>query len=169
MMIVNHFGVLVRDMDRMLEFYQKGFGFEIARIISTGEAAEPVSQFSSSEVKSKGHRRPRVVMLRAGNCYLEVMENLASKTPATQPAGYIQMCIEVKDLETEFHRLKDLGIAFVQSGPIDLGYVKAMTGLDPEGNQIELVETKADYIASTDRIIEAVANRHTSLLSGGRH
>jgi hypothetical protein len=45
----------------------------------------------------------------------------------------------------EYARLKELGMSFGSLAPVDFGHVKAVTGCDPEGNAIELVQTVRDW------------------------
>ena len=45
----------------------------------------------------------------------------------------------LKDVDDK--RLKDIGMTFGPPAPVDFGHVKAVTGCDPEGNVIELVQT----------------------------
>ncbi|HEX7881242.1 MAG TPA: VOC family protein [Afipia sp.] len=150
MMFINHIGIQVSDMDGMLEFYRKAFGFEVARVISTGE---PVASAFADANGDATARRPRVVLLRAANCYLEIVETFDRGEDGARHAGYVQLCMEVPNVESEYQRLKEAGIEFAQASPIDLGYVKVLTGFDPEGNQIEIVETRPDYVGSSDRVV----------------
>jgi hypothetical protein len=67
------------------------------------------------------------------------------------------MSVEIDNLDEEFPRLQKLGLAFEQPAPVDFGYVKAVTGRDPEGNVIELVERIGDWDCNL-----------TNLLAGAR-
>ena len=86
-------------------------------------------------------------MMQAGNCYLEIMGNPdASLRSSTDPAaGYVQLCIDVDDIDAEYARLKEIGMTFGAPAAVDFGHVKAVTGCDPEGNVIELVQTIRDW------------------------
>ncbi len=155
---VNHIGIRVRDMDRMLDFYRQAFGFETARVICDGRSIPSEYSFSREAASHQTRTRlPRVVMLRTGNCYIEVMEDLDEHTSKAATRGYTQLSVEVENLDQEYARLKTLGATFSQSEPIDLGYVKVVTGFDPEGNQLELQQTRDDYECSLTRV-SAAAN-----------
>ncbi|HEX4376288.1 MAG TPA: VOC family protein [Steroidobacteraceae bacterium] len=150
---VNHIGIRVRDMDRMLNFYRQAFGFETARVISDGKSVPSEYSFSRGAANRPADARvPRVVMLRTGNCFIEVMEDLNGQPNEAEPRGYTQLSVEVENLDREFERLKTLGATFNQPAPIDLGYVKVVTGFDPEGNQLELQQTRNDYECSLTRV-----------------
>ncbi|MBL4826226.1 MAG: VOC family protein [Spongiibacteraceae bacterium] len=138
---IHHIGVHVNDMDRMIEFYQKAFGFElIGEPFAWGD-----DKFIDKIVDVAGSAA-RGCMLRAGTCYLEMFQYSAPAPESTAPKkpydkGYTHLCIDVTEIEMEFKRLKGLGMRFGQPAPIDVGHVKTIYGRDPEGNVIEIQET----------------------------
>jgi catechol 2,3-dioxygenase-like lactoylglutathione lyase family enzyme len=86
-------------------------------------------------------------MLRAGTCYLEMFQYSAPEPDRDRPLrpydkGYTHFCVDVTDIEQEYERLKGLGMTFSQPAPIDVGHVKSIYGRDPEGNLIEIQETR---------------------------
>jgi glyoxylase I family protein len=140
---IHHIGIVVRDFDKMLKFYHEAFGFEILGS-ELNIPAEKARQISSS-----GRRKAnsRVIMMKAGNCYLEIMGNTdaSAADSADVTKGYIQLCIDVDDIDAEYARLKEIGLTFGPAAPVDFGHVKAVTGTDPEGNVIELVQTVSNW------------------------
>ncbi|NPU94365.1 MAG: VOC family protein [Gammaproteobacteria bacterium] len=145
---IHHVAVHVHDMNRMLKFYRKAFGFEVV--------GEPFSweneEFIDRIVAVKGSAA-KGAMLRAGSCYLELFQYAAPKPNNTKgldpfDKGYTHFCVDVTDIEQEFVRLKGLGMTFPEPAPIDVGHVKTIYGRDPEGNLIEIQETideKCDF------------------------
>ena len=136
---VHHISVHVRDLDRMIEFYKAALGFEPA-----GE------QFSWTQDDSNPERvlgvrgtAARGVMLRAGNCYVELFEYASPEPVSVRPLeafdkGYTHFCVDIQDIENEYERLKDLGVTFCGPAPVDVtDDVTTVYGRDPEGNLIE--------------------------------
>jgi glyoxylase I family protein len=136
---IHHIGIVVRDFERMLKFYREAFGFKVlgTELNIPKEKAQEISRSNLSKSNN------RIIMMQAGNCYLEIMGNPDASTPCgTNPAaGYVQLCIDVDDIDAEYFRLKDIGMTFGPPAAVDFGHVKAVTGCDPEGNVIELVQT----------------------------
>ena len=96
-------------------------------------------------------------MLRSGNCYLELFQYSAPQPTSTRPLqpfdrGYTHFCVDVTEIEKEYGRLKALGMAFSQPGPIDAGHVKSIYGRDPEGNLIEIQQTEDHCEFRLDRL-----------------
>ena len=138
---IHHIGVHVNDMDRMIEFYQKAFGFELI-----GEPFAWSDDKFIDKIVDVAGSAARGCMLRAGTCYLEMFQYSAPAPESTAPKkpydkGYTHLCIDVTEIEMEFKRLKGLGMRFGQPAPIDVGHVKTIYGRDPEGNVIEIQET----------------------------
>ena len=136
---IHHIGIVVRDFDAMLAFYQEAFGFKIlgAELIIPKDKAGEIAQGRARSANT------RVIMMQAGNCYLEIMGNpsLPVQDTTLPGRGYVQLCVDVEDIDMEYARLKDVGMTFASPGAVDFGHVKAVVGNDPEGNVIELVQT----------------------------
>jgi predicted enzyme related to lactoylglutathione lyase len=98
-------------------------------------------------------------MMQAGNCYLEIMGNpdAPASSNTNSAAGYVQLCIDVDDIDTEYTRLKGIGMTFGPPAAVDFGHVKAVTGCDPEGNVIELVQTIRDWDCNLAELLPARA------------
>ena len=138
---IHHVGVHVRDLDKMIAFYQAAFGFELV-----GEPFAWKDEPVLDKLIDVPGSAARGAMLRAGTCYLEMFQFLAPESrPASplnpQDKGYTHFCVDVTDIEQEYERLKSLGITFGAPAPIDMGHVKSVYGRDPEGNVIELQQT----------------------------
>jgi glyoxylase I family protein len=139
---IHHVAVHVRDLDRMLAFYQAAFGFELVG----EEFSWSDDKFIDTIVDVPGSAA-RGAMLRAGTCYMELFQYSAPAPVSDRPLqpfdkGYTHFCVDVTEIEDEYERLKGLGMTFSQPGPIDVGHVKTVYGRDPEGNLIEIQQTQ---------------------------
>lgn len=138
---IHHIAVHVRDLDRMMKFYREAFGFELV-----GETFGWSDNEFIDRIVDVRNSAARGAMLQAGTCYMELFEYSAPAPNVSAPLqpfdkGYTHFCVDVRDIETEFERLKGLGMTFSQPAPIDMGHVKTIYGRDPEGNLIEIQQT----------------------------
>lgn len=120
-------GVFVEDQAKALDFYIRVLGFEVKHDVPVGE-----------------HRWLTVV--EAGNpagteLLLEPSEHRAVRPfkEALVRDGIPATSFQVDDLDAEFDRLRDLGVAFTQT-PVVAGTVKMAVLDDTCGNLIQLVE-----------------------------
>jgi catechol 2,3-dioxygenase-like lactoylglutathione lyase family enzyme len=135
---IHHVSVHVRDLDRMVQFYRDAFGFEEA-----GERFEWADAPALDTILDVPGSAAKGVMLRAGTCYIELFQFSAPEPESTRPLrpydrGYTHFCVDVTDIDTEFERLKALGMTFGDRQLVDMGHVKTLYGRDPEGNVIEI-------------------------------
>jgi glyoxylase I family protein len=139
---IHHVAIHVHDLDRMVKFYSEAFGFEAAIDVASWRDSEAVDR-----IIDVPHSAARTTIMRAGTCYLELFEFSSpepSSTRALRPfdKGYTHFCVDVTDIEHEVERLKTLGMTFGDRTPVDGVVLKALYGRDPEGNVIELLETR---------------------------
>ena len=149
---IHHVAVHVHDMDKMMEFYNKAFGFELV-----GEGFSWRDDEFIDKIVDVKNSAARGAMLRAGTCYMELFQYSAPKPNSSDPLqpydkGYTHFCVDVTDIEREYERLKGLGMTFSQPAPIDVGHVKSIYGRDPEGNLIELQETASHCDFRMDKL-----------------
>jgi catechol 2,3-dioxygenase-like lactoylglutathione lyase family enzyme len=84
-------------------------------------------------------------MLERGPSRLELFEySVPVPNPAPGPRpnvdhGIAHFCFEVKEIESEYERLRAAGVPFL-SEPVLQAYVKVCSGRDPDGNLFELLE-----------------------------
>jgi glyoxylase I family protein len=136
-----HPGLVVPDLKRACEFYERMFGFtwfcdEGWDGDATAERAVGVHGSSCKGVTLAGH-----------NCYLEIFEFSAPRQTGPNPAGLgpheqgvRHLCFHVDDCRKEYQRLLDLGGSALGE-PTDIGAgVYAAYCRDPFGNIIELAE-----------------------------
>jgi catechol 2,3-dioxygenase-like lactoylglutathione lyase family enzyme len=119
--------VLVDDQSRALDFYTSKLGFQLKRDIPIG-----------------AHRWLTVVSKEQPDGTELLLE--PSEHPAAQPFkralvedGIPATSFQVDDVDTEFRRLKDLGVRFTVE-PMDAGTVRMVVFDDTCGNLIQLVQ-----------------------------
>jgi glyoxylase I family protein len=149
---IHHIGILVQNYDAMVNFYREAFGFETAGAELDLEKLK-ASRISGTSAGPSG----RIIMMKAGNCFLEIMEDPDRERASGAARGYVQICVEVDDIDAEYARLKQLGVNFGHSAPVDFGYLKAVTGRDPEGNAIELEQMLTDWDCNLPKLLATPA------------
>lgn len=137
---IHHTAISTPDVDRLAGFYCDLFGFAVEFDFPWDESnAEFRKTHAAPETKG------RVLMLSRGASRLELFEYAK---PVPRPAdgprrnadhGVAHFCFEVKDIESEYERLRAAGVAFL-SEPVPQAYVKVCYGRDPDGNLFELLE-----------------------------
>jgi catechol 2,3-dioxygenase-like lactoylglutathione lyase family enzyme len=102
---IHHVGIVVRDFEKMLKFYNEAFGFKVLGT-ELNIPKDKGREISGSNVTKPNYR---IIMMQAGNCYLEIMGNpnaSTSSSSGSNPAGgYVQLCIDVDDIDAEYARL----------------------------------------------------------------
>lgn len=137
---IHHTALSTPDLDRLTAFYCDRFGFEVLFDFPWDETNLEFQRTHAQPV-TKG----RVVLLERGTSRLELFEYaLPVPKPAPGPRpnvdhGIAHFCFEVKDIETEYQRLRDAGVPFL-SEPVLQATVKVCYGRDPDGNLFELLE-----------------------------
>jgi catechol 2,3-dioxygenase-like lactoylglutathione lyase family enzyme len=150
---IHHFALHTPRFDAMKRFYREAFGFEQAGP-ELSWTPTPEGDATIGVKNAAG----RTLLVKSKNCYLELFEYFSPPPRDAGPAqpndhGYTHFCVEVTDIEGEFARLEGLGMTFTAEKPLDLGYVKAVYGRDPDGNVIELQE----FSESDDRAYRQLA------------
>jgi glyoxylase I family protein len=136
----HHAAISTPDLDRAVRFYKELFGCTVVR-----EFGWPAGIRSADALTGLKNSAARAVMLRLGDSHLEIFE---FSSPAPKPGdpdrpacdhGITHICLEVRDSQAEYARLKAAGMRFhappqAQEG----GFVTY--GRDPDGNIVELLE-----------------------------
>ena len=139
----HHFAVSTANSERMIEFYTTHLGFQV--VLRGGwkrgtPMIDGVVGLRDSAASS--------TLMRAGNCFLEVFE---FDTPRGRPVdpnhpasdhGYSHICLLVKDIDTEYERLRQAGVQFnCPPTPVqESRMIRTTYARDPEGNFFELME-----------------------------
>jgi len=137
---LHHVALSTPDLDRCLDFYCNVLGAERASSELSWDVGVQHSD-ASLQVRDSSARFAHV---KVGKAFIEIFE---FKTPEPlQPDrrsvdfGIAHLCFQVDDLDSEYRRMKHLGMAF-HSEPVDFGDgSKYVYGRDIDGNIIELLE-----------------------------
>jgi glyoxylase I family protein len=136
-----HPGLVVPDLEKASQFYQRMFGFEVISNEGWKDSPEMDRAIGLSSSSCRG------LMMKGHNCFLELFEYDSPIQEATSVShlgaaspGIRHLAFYVDDCKAEYQRLKDLGgIALGEpAGDDESGY--AVYCRDPFGNIIELAE-----------------------------
>jgi catechol 2,3-dioxygenase-like lactoylglutathione lyase family enzyme len=141
---INHVAISTRDIDALIEWYQKALGFEL---VSRG--GWPAGNPAIDGIVGLRDSAAKTANMKAGNLFVEIFEY---ESPAGKPNdpqrpaadhGYTHFCLDVTDIDAEYERLLGCGMTFhapptAKTGGV--GGLRACYGRDPEGNIIELIE-----------------------------
>lgn len=136
----HHAAISTPDLDRSVRFYRELFGCTVVR-----EFGWPAGIPEADALTGLTNSAARAVMLKLGESYLEIFE---FSSPAPKPGdpdrpacdhGITHICLEVRDSQAEYARLKAAGMRFhAPPQAQDGGFVTY--GRDPDGNIVELLE-----------------------------
>jgi glyoxylase I family protein len=136
----HHAAISTPDLDRLVRFYRELFGCEVVR-----EFGWPAGIPEADALTGLQNSAARAVMLKLADSYLEIFE---FSSPAPKPGdpdrpacdhGITHICLEVRDSQAEYARLKAAGMRFhAPPQAQDGGFVTY--GRDPDGNIVELLE-----------------------------
>jgi len=141
MVSVRHVGIVVKNVEKCLKFYQELLELEV--VADMLEHGDYIDNFSNLEnvkvrtVKMKDHNGGMVELL----CYHSHPPTLEPLSLPINVYGCSHVAFTVDDLEMEYNRLQKAGIKFnspPQFSPD--GKAKVTFCRDPEGCLIELVE-----------------------------
>jgi len=137
---IHHTAISVSSLDRSLAFYCGLLGAEVCAEFSWQPGEEVIDGILGLRDSSA-----RTAMLRFGNVHIELFEYF-TPTPASRQEprpvcdhGYTHIALEVRDIQSEYQRLKEAGMVF-HCEPQFMGDVAATYGRDPDGNVVELQE-----------------------------
>ena len=146
---LHHVAISVSNIDKALEFYTEGLGFELV------QQAELESDSKANRVIGLDNINAKMRMLKAPNAFIELWQysNPEPKDLRSRPCdyGYPHIALQVDDIDAEYERLKGHGMEFVGE-PVHYGDTgAAIYGRDPSGNIIELYEIRTEEIAQLVR------------------
>ncbi len=137
----NHIGLVVKDLDEMLDFYQRATNFELIsrEKINNKEAANKL--FGKDSISYE------IATLKSPNFLLELTQfdhqtdTIIEKMPPYGP-GMTHTCFQTAEKHSGYRKFMKAGVDILSRGdePIDLGGygVTYAYGYDPEGNMMEL-------------------------------
>jgi glyoxylase I family protein len=142
---IHHVAISTPDLERITRFYRDTLGFEAESEVQweagteLGDLCDTIIGLKNSSAKS--------IMLKKGSMIVEFFQYSAPEPKPLSPKqrvcdhGYTHICLEVKDIDKEFDRLKNAGMTFHARPPGDEGAgLRAIYGRDPDGNVVELME-----------------------------
>jgi catechol 2,3-dioxygenase-like lactoylglutathione lyase family enzyme len=142
MIALRHFGVVVQNLDLMLDFYSGTLGFKIVRRM------EESGPFLDAILGVSGARVTTVKLgTEANDVLLELLQFQSPRADATTPAGSLfrlgptHLALTVEDIVGLHERLAAAGARFTtppQTSPD--GRARVTFCCDPEGNPLELVQ-----------------------------
>ena len=144
----NHIGLVVKDLDTMLDFYQRATNFQLLKRekISQNQAANALFKQDSISYE--------IAILKSPNMFLELTEfddqtdTLIEKMPPYGP-GMTHTCYQSAAIHSGYDKFVKAGVDMLSRGeePIDLGGygVTYAYAHDPEGNMMEL-EQMSDFV-----------------------
>jgi catechol 2,3-dioxygenase-like lactoylglutathione lyase family enzyme len=141
---VHHTAISTPDIERLLGFYRDIVGFEV-----TWDTSWEAGSDAADEILRLKGSAARLVMLRAGNVYLELFQY---ESPTPKPGdpdrpvcdhGITHICLDVVNVDEEYERLSAAGMVF-HCPPQDVYDVRTTYGRDPDGNALEIQEVLDD-------------------------
>ena len=142
---IGHAGLVVRDMDKMVDFYKVVFGFEV--VLDTMVGGKEADDIVGFKVKSE-----RIVLMKLGDAQIELLQY----KPAGRdyPKDYksndlfgVHLALETDDMEKDYSMLKAKGVTIISKGPQTIpkshpifAGTKVLYVQDPEGHPLELIQ-----------------------------
>ena len=139
---ISHIGLSTGDMDRSIHFYRDLMGMEF---LGQGEIEDKEIY---DNIFGLENTHFKIGALRLGEMRIELFEfkrplGKANSNREPQDHGFNHICFEVSDIQKEYKRLKQAGVAFHYPPQTWPSGAKAAYGRDPDGNIFELREAAA--------------------------
>lgn len=141
---LHHTAISTPNIERAKTFYCELLGFELFKEFSWQQG-----DIVADRILGVSDTAAKAALLRHGNSYLELFQFLSPEQPEistqrrpTHKQGITHICLQVDDIVSEYERLREAGMEF-HCEPQDLDTDAPCTyGRDPDGNVIELVESR---------------------------
>jgi catechol 2,3-dioxygenase-like lactoylglutathione lyase family enzyme len=136
----NHVGLSVSNIDRSIAFYRDLLGMEVK------VAPKDFAEGPYEKIMALKGAAGRIAVVKGADLHLELFE-FANPTPRAQDAarpvcdhGITHFCIEVKDIQSHYERMKAAGVVF-HCEPFNFRNIAVATyARDPDGNVFEMLE-----------------------------
>jgi catechol 2,3-dioxygenase-like lactoylglutathione lyase family enzyme len=164
----HHIGITVTNLERTLEFFEDAFG------LVTGMALQVHSGAKTAKALGLPEHEQRVALLAVGDVILELIEfhpaRRASYDGRQDDVGYAYPCFAVADIDVAYKEWTAKGYTIhaepqvVPDGPVEGS--KFMVLKDPDGKNIEIVETGKYLVASNIHAGEGSASLDDPVVIG---
>lgn len=140
---MDHVGMSVRNLDRSIEFYRNLFGMELIYHGPFGGEHYDLRYESVLGVKGAAGT---VALMRLGTMQIEMFQFDRPDAKLSDPHrpvcdhGITHFCFQVRDVPSEYERLKAAGVRFHCAPQHFDGKAVVTYGRDPDGNVFELLE-----------------------------
>lgn len=138
-----HVGLVVRDFEKMLDFYTSVFGFKVvSNEIETGDYLDHVLGYENLQIRIAKLVDDRNWMLEI-HCFMTHATEVAEISAPNSP-GYTHIALTVSDIQETFRNLSELGLGPI-SPPVSnpAGTASLFFCRDPEGNLLEMVQPES--------------------------
>lgn len=141
---LHHTAISTPNIERAKKFYCELLGFELVQEFSWQQG-----EIVADRILGVSNTAAQAALLKLGNSCVELFQfqspdqpqNVFKKRP-THKHGITHICLQVDDIVSEYMRLHEAGMEF-HCEPQDLETAAPCTyGRDPDGNVIELVESR---------------------------
>ena len=113
-----HIGVMVKDIEKSIDFYTNTLGFEVMSVQDMG--------------------RMKLVFLQAGTCIIELVP--VNETEDRKPGPVDHICLEVEDIGPFVERLKEKGVKLEKETYSDVGLFGGIRNIFFRGPDDERIE-----------------------------
>ncbi len=159
---INHIGLSVQDLDRMLHFYQTATNFKLLKREKVQHNVRADALYARKNISFE------VAILQAPNMLLELTEfhQPPSHTTATmkmppQGPGMTHTCFQTPSWISGYHKFRSIGADMLSrgDGPVDIGGygVTYAYAYDPEGNMLELEQLDTSVLLKDGRTLPWIA------------
>ncbi|PBC52090.1 hypothetical protein CJ179_01440 [Rhodococcus sp. ACS1] len=164
----HHIGITVTSLERTLAFFEDAFG------VVPGMALHVKSGADTAQALGLPEHEQRVALLAIGDVIFELIEfhpvRRAAFDGRQDDIGYAYPCLSVEDIDAAYHEWTAKGYTIhakpqvTEHGPV--AGSKFMILKDPDGKNIEIVETGKYLVASNIRAGEGTASLDDPVVIG---
>jgi catechol 2,3-dioxygenase-like lactoylglutathione lyase family enzyme len=164
----HHIGITVTSLERTLEFFEDAFGLVVGMALQVQAGTKTATALGLPE------HEQRVALLAVGDVILELIEfhpvRRASFDGRQNDVGYSYPCFEVEDIDAAYKEWMAKGYTIyaepqvTPDGPVEGS--KFMILKDPDGKNIEIVETGKYLVASNIHAGEGSASLDAPVFIG---
>jgi catechol 2,3-dioxygenase-like lactoylglutathione lyase family enzyme len=138
---VHHVSLATADIDKCIHFYRDLMGMKLDRATSVGpglKAFEVIVGLQNTQLQSAAFNLGNLHM--EVFCYHNPKPQPGEKRPASD-VGIRHIAFDVKDIFTEYERLKAAGVEFISPPQhVPEGKCTSVYFYDPDGNIVEMQE-----------------------------